>query len=142
MRRFRQGRGRRGPRLGGIQKCGSGIAALLLPILLGACNDANIPAGQRIIAGDPEAGRAIIAEVECGVCHTIPGVAGANGIVGPPLEEFGRRQFIAGVLPNQPGVLVRWVMKAPSLVPQTAMPDMPLDEQQARDVAAYLYTLR
>ena len=138
---FQRG-GRLASRVGWIQKCGSGILALLLPIVLGACNDADVPAGQRVIAGNAEAGRAIIAEVECGICHTIPGVAGANGIVGPPLEEFGRRQFIAGVLPNQPAVLVRWVREAPSLAPQTGMPNMPLDEQQARDVAAYLYTLR
>lgn len=109
---------------------------------LSACNQADAPAGQRLVAGDAEAGRSIIAQVECGVCHSIPGVTGARGIVGPPLEEFGRRQFIAGFLPNQPGLLARWVREAPSLVPETGMPDMPLSEDQARDVAAYLYTLR
>ncbi|MCT9000307.1 c-type cytochrome [Chelativorans intermedius] len=113
-----------------------------MPIVLAACNDADAPEEQRVLEGDAEAGRAAIAEVECGVCHRIPGVAGANGIVGPPLDSFGRRQLIAGVLPNRPGVLVRWVSDAPSLVPNTGMPQMPLDKKQARDVAAYLYTLR
>jgi mono/diheme cytochrome c family protein len=116
--------------------------ALLLPVFLGACNQSEIPAGHRVVTGDPERGRAVIAEVECGVCHSIPGIAGADGIVGPPLEDFAQRQFIAGVLPNRPGVLARWVREAPSLVPETGMPDMPLTDEEARDVAAYLYTLR
>ena len=109
---------------------------------LSGCDQTEAPAGQRVVAGNVEAGRVVIAQVKCGVCHSIPGVTGAKGIVGPPLEEFGRRQFIAGFLPNQPSLLARWVREAPSLVPETGMPDMPLSEEQARDVAAYLYTLR
>ena len=57
------------------------------------------------------------------------------------LAGFGARPFIAGRLPNQPGVLTRWLIDAPSLDPGTAMPPMPLNQAQARDVAAYLYTL-
>lgn len=118
----------------------AGLMALLLP--LGACEEASIPVEQRIVGANPEAGRQVIAAIECGVCHRIPGVRGANGIVGPPLDEFGRRQFIAGVHPNQPTTLVRWIRNAPSLAPNTAMPDLGLTEAQARNVAAYLYTLR
>jgi cytochrome c1 len=33
-------------------------------------------------------------------------------------------------------------MDAPKMKPRTAMPDLGLSEQQARDVAAYLYTLQ
>lgn len=118
------------------------IAAVLLPVLLSACEENSFPVEQRIIGGNPEAGRRVIAAIECGVCHQIPGVRGANGIVGPPLEEFGRRQFIAGIIPNEPTNLSRWIRSAPSIAPNTAMPDLDLTETQARDVAAYLYTLR
>ena len=37
--------------------------------------------------------------------------------------------------------MVRWIRDAPSLSPGTAMPAMPVSDAQARDIAAYLYTL-
>jgi len=84
----------------------------------------------------------VIASVGCGVCHDIPGVAGAAGVVAPSLRGFAGRPLIAGVHVNEPDVLVSWVRDAPGLSPDTAMPAMPITEQEARDVAAYLYTLR
>jgi cytochrome c1 len=111
--------------------------AVLLPVLSG-CSE---PRDPRLL-GDPAAGAALISRIECGVCHTIPGIPGARGIVGPALEHFARRSLIGGVVPNSPGLLVEWIRDAPSLAPDTAMPPMPLDELEARDIAAYLYTLR
>ena len=120
------------------------LAATSSILLLGlaACDRAEVPAQQRVIAGDQEAGRAVIAAVACGICHVIPGIHGANGIVGPSLAGFGQRQLIGGVAPNQPVVLAQWVKDAPSIAPNTGMPELPLTEAQARDVAAYLFTLR
>ncbi len=92
--------------------------------------------------GDPERGRAVIEEFDCGTCHTIPGVRAARGLVGPPLMWFSRRTFIAGEVPNTPENLVRWVRAPESIEAATAMPTVGLTDQQARDVAAYLYTLR
>lgn len=34
-----------------------------------------------------------------------------------------------------------WLRDPQSVVPNNAMPDLGLNEQQARDIAAYLYTL-
>ena len=87
-------------------------------------------------------GRAVIAQYDCGSCHTIPGVRGADGLVAPPLFWFSRRTFIAGELPNSPDNLARWIRAPRSVEPTTAMPALGLSEQQARDAAAYLYTLR
>jgi hypothetical protein len=86
------------------------------------------PVALRIIGGDPEAGLRIIAAKECGVCHVIPGVAGAEGIVGPPLTNFAHRQFIGGIMPNRPGTLVQWMRDPPSLAPNTGMPGLGLTE--------------
>jgi cytochrome c1 len=83
----------------------------------------------------------VIREFGCGTCHAIPGVRGARGTVGPPLVTWSRRTYIAGTLPNAPENLVRWVLDPPSIQPATAMPRLGLNERQARDVAAYLYTL-
>src|SRR5262245_49127239 len=60
--------------------------------------------------GNSVAGKQVITQFNCGSCHTIPGVRGARGLVGPPLLFFGRRTFIAGEVPNTPDNLVRWVM--------------------------------
>lgn len=87
-------------------------------------------------------GRLAVERVGCGVCHVIPRVAGPRGTVGPSLAGFGSRTFIAGTLPNRPDILADFVRDAPSLVPRTAMPPMPLDRDAARDVASFLHTLR
>jgi cytochrome c1 len=92
--------------------------------------------------GNAIAGRLAIAEAGCGACHVIPGVPGARGKVGPPLAGFGGRAYIAGTLPNRQETLERWVADAPALAPATAMPAIPLSAIQARDIAAYLRTLR
>jgi cytochrome c2 len=116
------------------------LLLVCLPLLLAGCDGAAPAGGQNI--GDAENGRRVIARVECGVCHVIPGVSGARGTVGPSLQGFASRNFIAGVVVNEPAVLVQWVRDAPSLAPHTAMPALPIDETEARDVAAYLQGLR
>lgn len=50
--------------------------------------------------GSPAHGEALIAEKGCGGCHMIPGILGADGLVGPPLTMMGRRVFVAGLLRN------------------------------------------
>ena len=92
--------------------------------------------------GDSHRGAQLIQQYRCGACHVVPGIRDANGMVGPPLMFFSRRTYIAGELPNKPDNLVRWIMSPKSVEPGTAMPALGLSEQQARDVAAYLYTLR
>jgi cytochrome c1 len=37
--------------------------------------------------------------------------------------------------------MVTWLRDPQSVVPNNAMPNMDIDQQQARDIAAYLYTL-
>ncbi|MFP7673957.1 c-type cytochrome [Marivita sp. S0852] len=91
---------------------------------------------------DADHGAALMLQYGCGSCHAIPGVAGARGSVGPSLEGFRDRAYVAGVLPNRPGDLVRWLINPPLHAPQTAMPDLGVTEAEARDMAAYLYTLR
>lgn len=92
--------------------------------------------------GSARRGKATIVAYGCGKCHTIPGIHGAKGVVGPPLAAVSRRTYIAGNFPNTPDNLVHWVMAPQIMKPRTAMPELGLSEPQARDVAAYLYTLR
>lgn len=94
---------------------------------------------QRI--GNPAEGKKLIVSYGCGACHVIPGIYTARGLVGPPLNFWGRRVLIAGELPNTTDNLVRWLMNPPAIEPRTAMPDLALTKQQATDIAAYLYTI-
>jgi putative membrane protein len=112
---------------------------------LACCNDEGAGAaraGAQIAGGDPTKGAHEIERIGCGSCHTIPGVAGANGLVGPPLDDMGRRIYVAGLLRNTPENLARWIRDPQSIVPGNAMPDMGLSESQSRDIAAYLSTLK
>jgi cytochrome c2 len=96
----------------------------------------------RLTGGDPARGRAAIRRYGCGSCHTIPGIAGADALVGPSLDRIASRTYIAGVLTNTPEHLLRWIQNPPAVDPQTAMPNLHLKETDRRNVAAYLYTLR
>ncbi len=79
----------------------------------------------------------------CSGCHVITGVPGAKGQVGPRLDgNFSRRVFVGGVLANNPKNLIRWLRASRQINPHTAMPSTGITEQQARDVAAYLYALK
>lgn len=78
----------------------------------------------------------------CAGCHTIPGISRANGLVGPQLNSISRRVYVAGMLPNSPENLIRWIVNPREVNPKTAMPVTGISEAEARDVAAYLYSLK
>lgn len=92
--------------------------------------------------GDAGAGRDALQQYLCATCHVIPGVVGANRHVGPPLTGIAGRPYIAGVLPNTPANMLRWLRDPTKVDPLSAMPDLGVTEQDARDIAAFLYTLR
>lgn len=94
-----------------------------------------------LTGGDPDRGRAAMERYGCAGCHTIPGVPGARGLVGPPLADIGRRVYVGGVVPNTPDNLINWIVDPRSIDPKTAMPVTGISRLEARDVAAYLYAL-
>ncbi|MCG7393437.1 c-type cytochrome [Microvirga sp. ACRRW] len=117
---------------------------LILPALIGlaACSDQQEQAAiVQIADGEPEQGRAFIQSYGCGACHTIDGIRGARGKVGPPLEDYAQQHLLAGFMPNTPRNLIAWLMDPVSLKPQTGMPSQGVTETEARHIAAYLYSL-
>jgi len=87
-------------------------------------------------------GRQAIGTYGCGSCHTIAGVRGAYGAVGPPLTGVADRSMLAGVIANTPDNMMRWIRDPPAVDSATAMPNLGIDAITAADMVAYLYTLK
>lgn len=116
--------------------------ALLVVLIAAACRHQDDRTARELTGGEPSRGRVAIRSYGCGACHTVPGVRGATGLVGPPLTNIGDRMYLAGQLPNTPDNMKRWIRTPQTVEPGTAMPDLGVNEPDARDIAAYLYTLR
>lgn len=80
-------------------------------------------------------------DLGCGVCHVIPGIIWPQSNVGPPLNGFGKGNFVAGVLRKDIANVAAFVRNATAYVANGAMPPITMTEQQAADIAAYLLSL-
>lgn len=124
----------------------AGVAALVwvsLCALLTGCDAGKTTLGVNAAGlGNAEHGKQLIESYGCGACHMIPGVHAARGMVGPPLEYFAERTMVAGELANTADNLTRWIQHPRQIEPGTAMPDLGVTQDEANDIAAYLYTLR
>ncbi len=123
------------------------LAAALLLTLVTACGVGGMSESERAAAemtggGDPARGRAAIERYGCGTCHTIPGVRGADSLVGPPLSQVASRSYVGGVLTNSPENMIRWIRDPRAVDRLTAMPTLGVTDQDARDITSYLYTLK
>jgi cytochrome c len=97
-------------------------------------------AAAAMTGGDPIRAPDIIRRYGCAGCHTIPGIPGGDGQVGPALADVKYRVFVGGVVSNSPDNLARWIVSPPTFSPGSAMPATGISEAEARDVAAYLYS--
>ncbi|WP_257167038.1 cytochrome c family protein [Bradyrhizobium sp. SRS-191] len=96
-------------------------------------------AARAMTGGDPDHAAALLRRYGCAGCHTIAGITGADGQVGPPLSGLRQRVYIGGVANNSADNLVQWIVAPQSFSPRTAMPATGITPAEARDVAAYLY---
>lgn len=124
-------------RLPCVQRAG---ALLLCALLASACSSQHAP--SRVEGGDPERGRLLTQQYQCAACHFIPEVQGSNGNAGPSLQHMGRLSYIAGSIPNQPENMVRFLQNPPAVKPGTLMPALGISEDEARHMAAFMYTLQ
>ena len=116
--------------------------ALIAGVLLTSCAGPTRKSASALTGGDPARGAARIPQYGCGACHSIPGIPGAHGIVGPPLAGLGARMYVGGVLPNQPENAVLWIRNPKSVNQRTAMPNVGVTERDATDIVTYLYSLK
>lgn len=120
------------------------LAGCLLAFALAGCGtwQSDAAKARAMTGGEPERGREAIRRYGCSSCHTVPGVDGARGLVGPSLAGIADRVYLAGSLPNTPANLIRWTRAPQQIQPGNAMPDLGVTEADGKDIAAYLYTLR
>ena len=126
-----------------VRACLTIVALALLPLGIGcrhSSGDDNMAVA--FTGGNPARGRRAMQRYSCTACHTVPGIQGADARVGPPLAGIASRVYIAGVLPNTADNLERWIMDPQGVDEHTAMPYLGVTLPDARDIAAYLYTLK
>ncbi len=113
-------------------------AAADAPAVASAASAAVVARGP----ADSGRGRVALQQYACVTCHVIPGVVGAHNPVGPSLAAIGSRKYLAGVLPNTPENMARWLLAPQQVAPNSAMPDLGVSMADARDMAAFLETLK
>jgi cytochrome c2 len=111
-------------------------------LLHAGCTASARQAANALTNGDAERGASAITYYGCGACHTIRGISGADALVGPDLSRIGSRVYIAGSLDNQPLNMIHWIQDPHAINERTAMPTLGVTERDARDIAAYLYSLK
>src|SRR5690242_10332210 len=100
------------------------LTALLTASILTGCGGAASSAMASATGGDLYRGAAAISRYGCGSCHTIKGISGANGLVGPPLTGIGSRLYVAGMLTNIPENIEHWIQDPTGINPHTVMPKL------------------
>lgn len=125
-------------------------ASRVLPFVVLACatvvsgchSSAAVREAETLTGGSVARGKTAIGRYGCGACHTIPGIERATATVGPPLTQVAVRHYLGGHLTNTPGNMIRWIQHPQLIDPKNAMPELGVTDQDAKDVAAFLYTLR
>lgn len=117
------------------------IAAIAAAVAVAGCNRADDRLEQ-LAGGRPDRGLAVMRKYGCNTCHTIPGMNGADGLVGPPLAGIAQRVYLGGVARNTPRNMVKWIENPKQFDPKTAMPNVGATHRDAVDIASYLYTLK
>ena len=117
------------------------LSVSLLGVALAGCDDGKA-AGPDNFNGDSKHGAELVKSYGCGGCHDIPGISNADGNVGPPLHRIGTRTYIAGFIHNSPDNMASWIQDPQRALPGNAMPSMGIPQNEARDITAFLYTLK
>lgn len=120
-----------------------GLALIIGALGMASCGDTRRTT-RSVAGGDVAVGRQAAISYGCTSCHAIPGMrtpGGLNSSVGPPLENFATRRYIAGTLANTDANLVNWIQDPQAIRPGSAMPNIGVSETDARHIAAFLYSL-
>lgn len=124
------------------------VPALLLATLLAAACSGGTPAATGtpgatvdVSGGDAAAGRQLFIQ-QCAACHIVTSIPQARGRVGPDLSTYATQPQIAGLVPNTPENLARFLKNPSAVKPGTAMPNLGLSDQQVANLVAFMQGLR
>jgi mono/diheme cytochrome c family protein len=94
--------------------------------------------------GEPDRarGKRALKQYGCIACHQIPGEVGPEARLGPTLHGIASRTMLGGVVPNSLENMALWLRSPQTFSRHSAMPALGVTERDARDMAAYLATLR
>lgn len=116
---------------------------LLLLFALACAKREAAPAAATVgPPGNAARGRELLTSYGCTGCHMVPGVEGPRASLGPALDNSATKTAILGKFPNTPENMIRWLVDPPAMDPNTTMPNLGVTEQDARDMTAFLFTLR
>ncbi len=93
-------------------------------------------------ASGQQPGQQAMVMFNCGSCHTIPGVQGANGTSAPSLAGYGSMPQILGQVPNTAQNTAAFIQNPQQVVPGATMPNLNVPAPAAQNMAAYLETLK
>ncbi|HEX2029362.1 MAG TPA: cytochrome c oxidase subunit II [Nitriliruptorales bacterium] len=100
------------------------------------------------LSGQAARGRDAFVEGACVGCHSIRGLEGASGTVGPDLTYFSDRGWFAGaIFENTDESLRDWLADPPKMKPMEpgdgrGMPDLNLSDQEIDALVAFLRELK
>ncbi len=123
------------------------LPLILLVVVAIACNrdeaSKSLATPEAKPIGNAERGKALAGQYGCNVCHVVPGVEGPQGSLGPSLAGVASRPSISfGKVPNTPENLVKFIQEPAAMNPQSSMPPIGLTDVDAKDIAAFLLTLK
>ncbi len=88
-----------------------------------------------------EYAKTVFRQYACHSCHRIEGVVGPKSFAGPALENWGKRKYLAGSLPNNEENLMRFISDPQAVRPGSLMPKLDVAPSHAREMARYLLEL-
>jgi cytochrome c oxidase subunit 2 len=123
--------------------CGMQHANMLLRVVVQSPEEFNRwVAAERAPVRRNQSGEALFMSLSCINCHAVAGTRAA-GTFGPDLSHLmNRRTLGAGVIPNTPANLRRWIRDPQRMKPGNLMPDMQLSDRELNQVHAYLSSLK
>ena len=100
------------------------------------------------VPGDPENGRKLFTDSKfyppngCAACHTLKGYSTGAYPSAPNLTNVSLRPTLAGEsMRNGPAEMKAWILDPPSQKRDSRMPKLNVSDQEATDLAAFLYSL-
>jgi cytochrome c len=122
----------------------SAAISTVMAMVFVACssNGFDYARGTSLTGGNPQIGKEKIVLHDCHSCHVIPGIEGDAHVLGPNLDHWSRRATIANRWPNTSRNLENWIRHSEQMLPGTTMEMLDVNENDAKDIAAYLYSIR